>query len=190
MQTKKYLPAIPKRTFFIAFGILGKFGNTKRLQIQDVEGGVTTKPMPKGTKSEAKTGKNGCSEVVPIPGTSKMYPPYYKVVEGEDEQKLKAEKTKILNPLRLQFAPAIYTPSDDEADVTPSTNAKKECKTAVEKVLVKQIIDNNLKPVAKMTETNTNTSNLEKASDRKNSQVEVNVYKNSFKNICYLLCFP
>lgn len=55
-------------------------------------------------------------EVIPIPGTSQMPPPFYKTIYSMDPNVMRIEKQRILNKPHLLFAPVIYLSSDDESE--------------------------------------------------------------------------
>ncbi|KAI4465588.1 rna (rna) polymerase ii associated protein [Holotrichia oblita] len=87
----------------------GQIGTNKvRLSVVDVETKCLKTPKKSILKMEEK------SELIPIPGSSKMSGPYYKVVRSDDPNVINKEKELINNYPKRMFMTNIEIGSDDE----------------------------------------------------------------------------
>ncbi|KAF5300747.1 hypothetical protein FQA39_LY10992 [Lamprigera yunnana] len=97
-----------------------KENNTKnkiRLCIEDIETTNISKPQMHISKVPTK-------EIIAIPGTSKMPPPYYKVVNSTDPEVIKQEKQKILCKPGMLHMTTIDIASDDETPIDHNLQPK------------------------------------------------------------------
>lgn len=100
--------------------LCGKTEQKTRVCIQDINSEATCdkkplKPILKSDKTEVyKAMQKRQYEIVSIPGTSKMSPPYYKIIYYTDPETLKLEKQKILFNSKLIHLGVIDIESDDD----------------------------------------------------------------------------